>query len=108
MEKQQPAKASLQFHCGESKKKKKKDTVGVEKLRRVWDGCCICGRGKTKKKKKQKRDEDVNRERSPPVSWFAHSSNFKVMFHLVSSLVGPGRRSSALTQHLSTRLSFCL
>lgn len=53
MEKQQPAKASLQFHCGELKKKKR-DTVGVEKLRRVWDGGCICGRGKTKKNKNQK------------------------------------------------------
>lgn len=57
MEKQQPAKASLQFHCGELKKKKRKkiDTVGVEKLRRVWDGGCICGRGKTKKKKKNQK-----------------------------------------------------
>lgn len=45
MEKQQPAKASLQFHCGEWKKKKR-ITLGVEKLRRVWDGSCISGQKK--------------------------------------------------------------
>lgn len=89
----------------------------MEKLRRVWDGGCICGRGKDKKKQKktEERDEDVNRlllfqpERGVSQSAGLHiHQTLNWCSPLVSSTGRPGRRRWVLSQHLSTRLFFCM
>lgn len=109
MEKQQPAKASLQFHCGEWKKKR--ITLRVEKLRRVWDGSCISGQ--KKKIYIYQDDGDVNRllwfqPRQKKSAGFMPSCRFDaewiklvLMFPFVIICRG---RCSLLSQHLSANL----